>query len=411
MAIDLSDRSGNSNTLTNNGAATEVTTSLPFAGSTSGVQLTAASSQYLSAIDSVPLSFSTTFTIEGWFNFDSLPTDTNQMNLVNKGDRAAVATLSYRIYVRNQGGEYRLGAIVTDGTNQDSYYVVVTPSTGTWYHYAITCNTGNASATTFEFFVGGSSAGNGTAIVADNIATINDTTEPLLIGAGDNTAVDTFFDGKIDEMRFWGTVRTSTEINNNKSNEIASGQGAAYYPFDELSSASASLSPSASQSPSASASASASKSQSPSASLSPSASISPSASASASTSASASKSLSPSASQSPSASESKSLSPSASTSASASKSASASASRSASASSSASASASSSASLSPSASASASESKSASASASASSSASLSPSSSGSRSASTSVSASASASPSPARYVPKYTSLGSRNID
>ena len=63
MALNLNDHSGNNNTLTNVGG-TEVTTGLPYAAKSEAVVL---SSDYLTAEDSVSLSLTGDFTIEGYF--------------------------------------------------------------------------------------------------------------------------------------------------------------------------------------------------------------------------------------------------------------------------------------------------------------------------------------------------------
>lgn len=245
MAINLLDITTNNNDLTNNGGATEVTSSLPFAQSTIAVDLESTSSQYLSIADAsqTGLDFSTTFTLEAWVKFESLPSSST-MVILSKYNRADT-TGGYQLDVSHTGTEYRINAKVyqtADATTRDLYYVTWTPSTGVWYHLALTCNVGNASATTFEFFKDGVSLGNGTAQVSDNCTSIYNSTNAFLIGCGyeSNTpAFERFFDGVIDDVRVWNDVRTATEISDNMSVELVGNESnlVAYWPFETISAA------------------------------------------------------------------------------------------------------------------------------------------------------------------------------
>jgi hypothetical protein len=229
MAIDLNDKTTNNNDLTNSGAA-EVTTSLPFADSTIAVDLESTESDYLSIADAsqTGLDLSTTGTLEGWFKFESTPAGYNY--LIAKDDTAS--NRSY--FLRYSTTDTQLEAGVNDGSNWDLYYYDWTPTPGTWYHLAVTINTGNASATTFEFFIDGSSVGNGTALLSANITAIQNGTAPFSIGSDGAGTVGQLFDGVIDEVRIWNDVRTVSEINNNKSVELTGSEDnlVAYWPFE-----------------------------------------------------------------------------------------------------------------------------------------------------------------------------------
>lgn len=232
MAIDLTDKTSNSNTLTNNGGATEVTTSLPFFPSTSAVDVEQGSTQYLSIADAsqTGLDLSTTFTLEGWFKFESLPANLDLVTLIAKGNYGA--DRGYEWYLYNNGGTYEItGNVIDSGGQSDNYKWNWAVSTGIWYHLALTCDVGNASATTFELFIDGVSQGNGTALVSQNISAIKNTAQPFGIAYG---GAHNYFDGQFDDIRVWNDVRTSAEINQYRGIELNGTEAnlVAYWPFE-----------------------------------------------------------------------------------------------------------------------------------------------------------------------------------
>lgn len=326
MALFLEDATSNNNDFTNVNGVTEVTSSLPITDSTAAADFESGSSQYLSIADAsqTGLDLSGDFTIEFWVKFESLPSDGSSMVLVNKRD-ADSSPEGYIIQLNNNAGTYSLGALISETANdttRDYVTATVTPSTGVWYHYAISCDISEATATTFTFYVNGSSIGNGSAVISGNCASIYNNDRAFLIGARENNgSFDLFMDGQMDDIRVWNVVRSSTNISDNYQKELVGNETGlvAYWAFeDTISSTSPSVSISPSISPSVSPSVSASPSISPSVSpsvssspsISPSVSPSDSQSPSSSPSVSVSPSVSPSASQSPSTSPSSSFSPS-----------------------------------------------------------------------------------------------------
>lgn len=234
MAIDLTDKSGNGNTLTNNGAI-EVITALPFTTSTRAIDLESTESDHLSIIDAnqTGLDFSTTFTIEFWVKSESQPETNTIRYLIGKDGISD--NRGYGLFYRDISGTKYIDANVFDSlVNSDQYRWPVTLTDATWVHIALTCNTGNVSATTFELFINGVSQGNGSGVVGHDIATINNTVGALTIGTtGENTL---YFDGQLDDIRLWNDVRTSTEISTNKSRLLTGAESnlVAYWPFEAL---------------------------------------------------------------------------------------------------------------------------------------------------------------------------------
>ena len=193
---------------------------------TYSLDLESGSSQYVKITDAAQtgLAFSSTFTLEGWFNFESLPASNGNMGFANKS-KSDGSDYAYAWYLNHNADpdEYRLTLYCmesADATKYDSAYWVITPSTGVWYHYAVTCDVGNASATTFELFINGVSPGNGTMARTDNCTSIHDSAMNFEIGTPWNATATEFFDGKIDDFRAWNDVRTSVEIASNMNHQL-----------------------------------------------------------------------------------------------------------------------------------------------------------------------------------------------
>jgi len=233
MALDVSDKTSNNNDLTNNGGVTEVTTSLPFAQSTSCADLEASSTQSLSIADASQTGLDLTgdFTFEFWVKFESLPSSGAFMWLIGKDDSGQ---RQYDFRLHNDGGTLKLEVFIfQDGTTYDNVTANWTPSTGTWYHVALTCDISNTIATEFEFFVDGSSIGNGSVVTDGSVATIQNATAVFYLGYF-GTGGGSYLDGQLDDVRIWSDIRTSTEITDNKDIELTGTETnlVAYWPFE-----------------------------------------------------------------------------------------------------------------------------------------------------------------------------------
>ena len=147
-------------------------------------------------------------TLEGWFKFE---TDSGTY-LLNKW--GVVGDLAYALTYESGGTGLRLR--INNGTSTTQKIQAWTPSTGTWYHIAVTYD---ASEGECKFYVNGSQLGS---TQTGLHTSINNNQEPFVIGANYNGGtVYTPHDGKVDEVRVWNIVRTVTEINNNKSKQLA----------------------------------------------------------------------------------------------------------------------------------------------------------------------------------------------
>lgn len=186
---------------------------------THSLDLESGSNQYAAVADvsQTGLDLSGDFTFECWVNFESLPSSTSSMMLISKDN--ASTQRSYEFFLYNSSGTYQLHTIMwqTGAASYDQVSVDWTPSVGVWYHLAVTCDVSNAVATEFEFFVNGSSIGNGTTVNDGGVTEINNSSAEFAIGRrGDGL----YYDGLIDEVRVWNDIRTSIEIVSNKDKQL-----------------------------------------------------------------------------------------------------------------------------------------------------------------------------------------------
>ncbi len=159
----------------------------------------------------------------------------------SSGDKtqASRGYIDYWVVKVNDAGikqwDYRFGGSSNNGASDVLRGIHPTADSG--YILVGASNTGNASATTFDFYVDSVSAGNGTADTAGNIATIQNTATPFTLGAFLNSGAPSLtLDSLLDEVRVWNTVRTATQIANNYNIELVGNETGlvAYYPFEAL---------------------------------------------------------------------------------------------------------------------------------------------------------------------------------
>jgi hypothetical protein len=199
-----------------------------FALNTNSIDLNG-SSQYLSASDSATLDLSGNFTLELWVKNDSASQDSGLLS--KYGDFNT--NISYRLYYLGSGTD-KLRLDVSTGctgiTTGAAEVNVSTPSPSEWVHYAVTYDN---SSGTMEVFENGVSKG--TAQGTLPTTAICNGAAPFLIGAGREDGADPF-NGKIDDVRVWNTVRTAQQIAEYYDNELSGSEGSALKAYWKLNS-------------------------------------------------------------------------------------------------------------------------------------------------------------------------------
>lgn len=132
-------------------------------------------------------------TYMGWFNFDNLPTTSEcyMFSLAKTGQRAL--TIAYQ-------STNNLRIVVYDGGTAYLQDFAHTPTTDTWYHYAITQKLG-----VFTIYINGTSAHTWT-------NTNNGNAGANLFRLGGHEGTNLSFLGHIDDVAIYSRVLTSAEI-------------------------------------------------------------------------------------------------------------------------------------------------------------------------------------------------------
>ena len=216
MALDVNDKVNGWN-LTNNGSVAELTTGLPFAASSIAADLgTSNSTKYLSLADDFNIGGNSDMSIEFWIKLQTEIASGFYTIFMHESTSGADRYLDC-VYEYNAG---------TRRLNITAGQYTITLGTTSWYHLAITR----------------SIAGN-TILYVDGVAQITAATSASGMGAaaarftaGAHPNPTNYSSAIIDDLRIWNDVRTSTEINDNKSIELAGNEAGliAYYPFESL---------------------------------------------------------------------------------------------------------------------------------------------------------------------------------
>jgi hypothetical protein len=164
--------------------------------------------------DNVAFDFSSGFTAEAWIKADALATR-------NVFSQYGSSQEAFSLFLLSDGTfEF---TVTTDGST-DQYFTTNNTgiSTGVWHHVAVTFD-----GSTMRAYVDGVASGTGAALGA-----MFNSTAPVEIGARNNAH---FFDGTIDEVRFWSRALTQAEIDANKNTKVPSNAESliAYYRFNE----------------------------------------------------------------------------------------------------------------------------------------------------------------------------------
>ena len=171
------------------------------------------------------------FTVEGWFYWDGTVPANNDEFLVSKG-------------MQNENDEGWAVQIRQDGNLRFSVNTNATPSSATdadvaakqidligtgvnagWHHFAMVLDSDGTSGTLEAYLDGNSIATQANGADTDAQLTYDadgiTTSSSALFGASTDGTVANFFDGQLDEIRFWNEARTSQQINDNKNQQLS----------------------------------------------------------------------------------------------------------------------------------------------------------------------------------------------
>ena len=157
-----------------------------------------------------------TLTLETWINPRSVA-NPEHMILNKEGE--------YEFAIRNGTIQWAFDNTDPGWAWHDTGYA---PATDDWTHIAVTYNNGTvntyANGTLVDTY-------NGSGTIGDNYPALND----LSIGGRTNNPAGKYFEGQIDEVRIWNTVRTQSEIASNLAQTLTGTETglAGYWQFNE----------------------------------------------------------------------------------------------------------------------------------------------------------------------------------
>ena len=190
-----------------------------MAQNTNSLDLELGSSQYASRADTASLSIVGDLTLECWVKPES---GGSLQNLIAKWD-ATGNLRSFRLMrVSATNLQFQASADGISGATASSNTNVGNSS---WVHVAVTYN---AAAGTCAFYLNGVADGTGSGLNTS----IHDNASRFAIGTSDAGGTPTeFYDGLIDEVRVWNTIRTAAQILANFRVELAGSESGlvAYY--------------------------------------------------------------------------------------------------------------------------------------------------------------------------------------
>jgi hypothetical protein len=188
---------------------------LPFSayaayGLTHSATLVSATPNYFSAAASASLETTGALTIEVWVKFTTL----NATNQLFDNRSTATGQSGYDFYVNHTNNQINLD--MTNGSGGGvSALVSWTPSTGTWYHVAVTVNGSNNNT---NFYVNGVQQGT----TQTGFAYTSNTSDKTLGVAVDHTQAS---NAEISLMRVWNTERSQGQISANMCSVLGSTAG------------------------------------------------------------------------------------------------------------------------------------------------------------------------------------------
>ena len=208
------DASGAGNTLTNVGTATFSAGKI-----NNGVNLVAASTQYLSILNSaqVGLGFTSDFSVSAWLKLTSLPVS-NSYAIVTKDDQASSRSYMFyynpnstlTLYISAAGNTW-------DGSNTSSAAAI--SSLGVWFYVVVTYT---ASSKAVIFYCNGAQLGT----TQTNIyGSVYNGSAPVQVGHL-SAGTPSLFNGSMDEVGMWSRALTLAEVQS-----LYNGGAGLAYPF------------------------------------------------------------------------------------------------------------------------------------------------------------------------------------
>lgn len=166
------------------------------------------------AVDDTLFDLTTAYTIEGWVNWETLPSAGSNAGIFGKWTTSGNQR-SYVFRLNNTGGTYTLQMVAdADGAAGGASVASsssISPSTDTWYHVAVSVSSGNGT-----FYVGGVSSGTFTGLATPFVGT-----SVVSLGSERSDGTDGS-DAKFSLVRIWKTNRSGTDIANNICNVLGS---------------------------------------------------------------------------------------------------------------------------------------------------------------------------------------------
>lgn len=196
-----------------------------LAANTGSATFASASSQWLSAADSVSLSPTGDVSLQAWVKGTTFASDAS----VIIGRWADTGTnKSVLLYIGGTGGQICFN-VESAGNNDDNLCKTYSFSTATWYHVT---SSWQASAKTVTFYIGTESvapASIGSVVGANTDA--KDATANMEIG---RNASGYYWNGLLDDVRFWASTRTLAQIQADYCTELAGNESGlnAYWKFN-----------------------------------------------------------------------------------------------------------------------------------------------------------------------------------
>lgn len=191
------------------------------------VKIDSASSQYLSIPNAsqTGLALASNFTIEGWFKIEAFPTAGQvivmRFDTTNNSGYYVEIGSSGQLYI-----QFGTGASTRTIARSDGFFT--TDDIGQWVHFAITVDI--ATPTVLMYRNGESQS---FIYEATSAGTLGAPARTFYVGVADG-GTTTFYDGNLDDLRIWSTIRTQSQIIANMDSELVGNESnlVAYWQFN-----------------------------------------------------------------------------------------------------------------------------------------------------------------------------------